>query len=234
MVVSGTRRQNNRRGRRSIPVRAAQAMHDKEVKLLTDIKDLNLTQANGAVPVIPDVEYPILKRRKVYTFERSNQATTIVVQGTTPVDLFGALAFSLNQFPDFTEFTSLFDQYRISTIQLEFVPTTGQNTGSPILTAIDYDDSTPVTSVGALLEYNTLMITSPGQFFQRTFNPKVSVATYQGIATTAYSSMGGIWIDAGYPAVQYYGLKYAAPFIAGVNYQVNVYVKAVIQCRNTR
>lgn len=225
--------QNRRRGDRSIAEKQL-STETKSLVLLTEIRDLNVTQARGDVPTVPDVPYPTLRRDRVYTFERTFQPTTIVIQGTVPGDLTGAISVALNQFPDFVEFTSLFDEYRIEFLEFLLVPVTGTNQGSPIYTVLDYDDSTPLTGVAQTLEYQTLMITQPGQFHKRSLIPRVDVAIYNGIASTGYGTRAHQWIDAGSPAIPHYGLKYAAPFVSGANYQITVLCRAILQFRNPR
>lgn len=225
-------RRNNQRPRRRD--NALLPEEKRQTELLRQIKDFSSTQTRGDTPTVPDVPYPVLKRRKIYTFERTNQIGSITVQGSTPIDLFGAYEVTLASFPDSAEFTALFDQYRIAALEFTFVPVTSNGTGSPLYTVIDYDDSSPLTLVGQVLEYDTLQITQPGQFHKRSLIPQVSTTVYNTAITSGYSSKSMQWIDAGNPNVPHYGLKYAAPFIAGVNYQITVLVKAIIQCKDIR
>lgn len=76
---------------------------------------------------------------------------TVVVNGTTGV--LGAYNFTLSSVPGYTEFTNLYDQYKINAISVCFYPKQNSVTSlvtldnikanARFLSAIDYNDDTP-------------------------------------------------------------------------------------------
>jgi hypothetical protein len=184
-----------------------------------------------------DIPWPMPSREKTYTFVRTVQLTPLTV--TTAMDTTFAYTFTLSAFPDASDFTNLFDQYRIGVVRVAFFPQGGasQVINSVIGTAIDYDDSASGLALGQLEEYSTFQLNSLSKTFWRTFQPKASNAAYSGVFTSFTRMPASTWIDCASPAVLYYGLKgqipastiSGGPFIA-----YNVSVSAILQFQNTR
>jgi hypothetical protein len=143
---------------------------------------------------------------------QGTQSTILVNTSTVTGTPFGT-AFNLNALSAATTLTSLFDQYRITRIQVRlFFPFT-QTPESAIeqavwTSAIDLDDAN--TSIAS----NNFLLTRPGAvcttLFEdhfHSFQPRVAVATYNGAFTAYASPDNNLWLDCAYPTVQYYGLK---------------------------
>jgi hypothetical protein len=184
-----------------------------------------------------DIPWPIPRRDKTYTFVRTVQLTPLSV--TTAMDTTFAYTFTLAGFPDSTDFTNLFDQYRIGIVRVAFFP---QGAASAVInstlgTAIDYDDSASGLSLGQLEEYSTFQLNSLQKTFWRTFQPMAAQAAYSGVFTSFNRMPASTWIDCGSPSVLYYGLKGQIPAstISGGPFIVyNVSVSAVLQFKNSR
>lgn len=136
---------------------------------------------------------------------------------------YGALSYyaSLDQLPDNSEFTSLYDQYKITGIKLEIIPfnntsnagTTiaGSNVAACLHSVVDFDDvSLPTASLSGvqkLMQYQNYKRTMiPGRKLVRFYRPHLAVGAYSG-AFTSYLNKGPQWIDCGSPSVQHYGFK---------------------------
>lgn len=152
-----------------------------------------------------------------------------------------AYAFSLADLSGYTEFTNLFDQYRITKIAMAFIPQSNaiplsSSPGGLLTTAIDYDDNTALGNEGAILQYESAVSTPVYSSNRRTFRPRIAVAAYSG-AFTSYANMDAkTWLDAASASVLYYGLK---AIISQANpsstvAQFDVVCTYTIQCRNTR
>ena len=226
--VNSNRGRSNQRGSRGTTAQ------NRMVSTLTEIRDLQQVQAKGRVPDVLDIPRIHIARNKVYTFSRTVTAGQITA--STTVDQLAALSFTLSSFPNSAEFTSLFDQYRIQYVEVDFIYLNPASVLAPLYSVIDYDDATVPASVNDLLQYGTLMHTSPGQEHVRRLNPKFDYAAYSGAFTSYAVSNFGDWIDVASPSVQYYGVKYALPAsatgTAGVVY--NISITAILQFRNTR
>jgi hypothetical protein len=129
-----------------------------------------------------------------------------------------ATSFSLSGVPGYTEFTALYDQYRITKVNLHLWPTniavTNSNSGSTIVnlaprvvTAIDYDDSTNAGSFNELREYSTAEVHIVTDKVVRTFSPAVSTVVYEGVSSSGYAPTWGQWISTNDPSVPHYGMK---------------------------
>lgn len=133
--------------------------------------------------------------------------------------------FTLSSLPEFSEVTNLFDQYKIHSMRIRFIPFQTQSIANdPGINnqclsllhygVIDYDDaSVPNPSnvgVQLLREYESfreMNMFRGGREYKRKIRPHISVPAYQAGITTAYSNTPSRWIDAAYPDVQHYGFK---------------------------
>lgn len=118
----------------------------------------------------------------VHHFKRSFQGTAITASaaGGNPQ----ALYFTFNMLPNYTEFTNLFDMYRVNFLVLKLVPSITGADGNPsassialpnIHSALDYDDSTVPTDVPYLLQYSNHRMTRGHQIHKRAFRPAIDL-----------------------------------------------------------
>lgn len=132
----------------------------------------------------------------------------------------GAFSFTLGDLPGYTDFTNLYDQYRIKYVKVEFMfnaeSTNSGTNGVPVnypylITSQDLDDDTTPPSEASLLQHmnakvhGTLSPMVPK--FVRWVKPQMATGAYSG-TFTSYASMGQQWIDSNSPGVKHYGLKY--------------------------
>jgi hypothetical protein len=226
--MNSRKRNNTREKKRS------SGLIPKEVALLQRIADSSLQQQTRSVPRVPDIPFDRIRRDKPYTFMISaakNPFTT-----STSIEVDATYSFALADLGSSAFVTGLFDSYRIIAVNVQFIPTSGaaMNAGS-IYTVIDYDDTT-ITSISALLQYETLQVMPTGSFLERTLEPRAAQALYSG----AFSSFGqtfgghkGPWIDTASTGVAYYGVKVGAS--ASTTAQTyNVVATYVLQARNSK
>lgn len=129
--------------------------------------------------------------------------------------------FRLGDLPNYTEFTALFDQYRIDKIVFKIIPmcnvnqltinSTGALSNNPgiIGTVIDYDDAGSPTSLGYMEQYQNFRYQPvvSSRTMMRAFKPRIAVAAYGQGLFTSYMNKKATWIDCNSPAVPHYGLK---------------------------
>jgi len=120
--------------------------------------------------------------------------------------------FSISSLPDYTEFTTLFDQWKLTGVQLKFIPQLNQSAvnGSTVIfptctlhTVIDYDGgifSNPST-LNDLLEYDTHRMTMGTRTHTRYFKPKFLAS----LNPSGYKETNG-WIPTDSINVQYNSL----------------------------
>lgn len=168
--------------------------------------------------VVP-IRRPIRRRtRQLYQFKRVCELGHIIVDaGISPT--YFHYEFKLSDLPAATEFTSLFDQYRIKGVSFTVYPRSNvsyigsSSVSSPIgimYTAIDRDDGVNPASLGELEQYQSIK----KQFFNRPhkryFKPTaVQSGVYSnGGITTGYRTLpSSTWFDCAYPNILYYGIK---------------------------
>jgi len=157
----------------------------------------------------------------------SNSSISSFTQNSaaSPLDVLLALAFRLDDLPDYTEFTNMFDQFCILGVKVRVTPRANNNTitvpnfGNGILYAAkDSSDISLPASLQVLREYQTIMEFSTTTLTNRKWNikhsPRIAVAAYAG-AFNGYSAPSLTWIDTQSPSVQHYGIKFGIP--AGVS-----------------
>lgn len=125
---------------------------------------------------LPNISAPI--QAKPLKFERTvEDAYNIICDGINPS--VGSFNFSLNDLPSYTEFTGLFDLYRIDEIEIEWYPeytvlsdggVTSPAVNVQLNTAIDPAGNTPIV-VTDVLQYRTLHATGISKSHKRRFVP---------------------------------------------------------------
>lgn len=160
-------------------------------------------------------------RQPVQYFKRVVYGQGQIVVDPT-VETNGAIVFSLAQVPNHTEFTSLYDQYKISAVKVRIMPRFNSVEPSDagtsglfpyngqLFTAIDYDDS-GISSVNDILQYQNCKTTRLTSIHQRYFKPAARgiVQDITGAATARMPIKG--FIDSADDQVLHYCLKYSIP-----------------------
>jgi len=157
--------------------------------------------------------------QKVYYFKRFTTLGTIVVT-TASSNAYGASVFSLDQLPGYTEFTNLFDFYKIKAIKLSFIPTSNvtMQTGNSsttvantiynnrIFTVIDYNDAGIPSSVNELREYSNCKWSPNNKIHKRYIVPNpLADATDD----STISLQNKPWVPSTNYAMDYYAIKWA-------------------------
>lgn len=178
-------------------------------------------------------------RRKIGTgthrLVRTFQANDLNAAGAT------AYVFSLQNLPNYTEFTGLFDQYCITGIQFHFVPNqVDAETGSATagLTQMwicnDLDAGGPTSTAEMLERPNAKLLTfnRPRKWYLR--GPRVADEVYRSVSTTAYGpGKRNKWLDCAYVDVPHYGTNVVITDIAA-NTTITVYCKVYMRFRGMR
>jgi len=143
--------------------------------------------------------------------------------GASGIDALNAYNFELSDVPNYTQFTQLYDQYRILAVKMEFVPEncygpTASGAGvvtqvsAPWLTTcIDLDDSSAPTS-SIIQSHDTVKMHGVlngncVNKYVRWLEPQVAISAYQTGGFTGYIPKPKQWIDSNSAGVQHYGLK---------------------------
>lgn len=204
-------------------------------------------------PVLPG------DNKQTYTFKRFGNTinnfawnATNVTAGQLEKGL--ALTFKLSDMAGFSDFTTLYDMYRIRAVAVYVTPTyqpsditpnnvNATNWNTKCAVAIDYDDVTPPASLGELRQYdNVKMIWMnvnkgvPTKFY---FTPACATEIFNSGVSTGYGVKWGQWIDCNSPDIPHYGLKFAlssstALTNADIGFGVTIEVKYYLEFKTTR
>lgn len=144
------------------------------------------------------------------TFKAVLQYAPVVITGNTLTPSYASAYFALNFAVAYTEYTGLFDQYRIDRIEcwLDCRSSMGSSASVVMSTAIDLDDANVPTGSAQVEAKQGSLVGSSLAGRYHIWQPHMAVAAYTG-AFTGYTSEVAGWIDSGSPSVQHYGLKIA-------------------------
>jgi len=129
--------------------------------------------------------------------------------GTT--NQYNSIYFTLNVLPNYTTFSSLFDQYRIVRVRVMFIPTANAipvvtsslSTYPVFLYAVDFDDSNFWTTEAQALSYENIKIIPMFEKSEVIFRPHAIVSSLSGGSVNVESP----WIDTASTAVSHFGVK---------------------------
>lgn len=190
---------------------------------------------------------PLISRqltRGVHHFKRTYQGSEITINNVSSIS--GGWSFSLNSLPSYSEFTALFDEYRINGIAIKLVPLFTSADLNPATTAltvpnlhtvIDYDDSTDPGSLNTILQYPNRRMTRATQMHSRYFRPHVAYAVYKTALASGYGTKSRMWIDCENVDVPHYGFKYCFDGNYGTGSQTityKSYITMYLSCRGVR
>jgi len=143
-------------------------------------------------------------------------------------DLTGGLYFVFSNISGYSNFATVFDQYRLRAVSVTLspraIPVSSPTDIQPRLwTCFDYDDANAINR--AMIEqYDSCVLSPPGTGVTRTIVPRMAVAAYSG-SFTSYANVADMWLDIASPNVQHYGVKFVIE--AGVAGQTNLVMYAL-------
>lgn len=161
-------------------------------------------------------------KQNVYYFSRHCELTNIIAPADG-ADTLDSLTFSLVDLPAPTDFTNLFDWYKINYVVIKFLPyfntvnapgssitftTTSSANNMRIFTAIDYNDDTVPANINAIREYKNCKVTRYTQGQTRKFKPRPTLVSDDATPDVQYP-IGNPWIstDTTGDDVAHFGLK---------------------------
>lgn len=171
-------------------------------------------------------------RYNVYHFKRS-----VYYQNVISVDnltnYVTAWGFTLAQLPGYSNFTELYDEYRINKVVMKIIPKfnevvipTDSSSGevkvlSQVHTAIDYDDSLSLPQASALddiCQYQNHKMTMGNRMHTRVLVPRVELA-----ADSSYSApKARQWLDCDNATALHNGIKVCIPKLQSANTSLEI------------
>jgi len=153
--------------------------------------------------------------------KRFSSVDTVITTSTT-LEVDQSYYFTLDGIAGYTDFTGLFDQYRIVDIVAEAVPNSDTPCGVGMLVSPDYDDSASAT-YSQLLQYSAAVRIPVGKTFTcHIRRPAVDMLAYAtGAGTRVGVCRRSPWLDCASSDIQHFGLKIAIPATPSV-YKYNI------------
>lgn len=182
-----------------------------------------------------------LKMLNVHHFKRTYQGSTYQASsaGTNP----NAFYVTFGALPNYTEFTSLFDMYRINYVVFKLVPAVTGNDLNPASTtcvlpnihsAIDYDDSNNPTLATDLMQYSNYKMTRGHNIHVRGFRPSVCL---DADATGSTAPKWKQWINLAATSAEHRGVKFIIEQADGVTSgqcSYKSYITVYFSCKGVR
>lgn len=172
-------------------------------------------------------------RKNVYYFTRYCDDVQIVSDAANPTRV--GIDFRLNKLPNYTEFTSLYDMYKINAVKVIIRPQMSQVNSlgalnniyynDRIYTCIDYNDATAPTTTDEVRQYQSCKIGSCVRPHKRyIYKPKI-------LDSSSYSMTP--WVACAAPNTIWYGLKVAIDTVPNAAFWT-VEVKYYLSFKNVR
>jgi len=143
---------------------------------------------------------------------------------------FGATAFKLNDLSQAASFQAIFDQYRISSVEvwINTTSTTGIPNPPAYTAVVDYDDAVVPSNVSQLLQYTNAaeVPLTNGVYFHFTPHATATLQTGSGVETVPAP-----WINSATPAVLHYGVKVGS-YATSTTYQIQARARFHVEFRN--
>lgn len=180
---------------------------------------------------------PIGLRQPVHYFKRTAFYNGYIT-GSTLSDVGGALIGQLNQVPGYTEFTNLYDLYRIVAMKIRLSPRAnsaevGTNQGIvKVFSCIDYDGGTAPSVVADILQFQNLKVTKSTQDHVRYWKPKFNADTAAIVGTGNLNTTG--WLDCDNATVAHHGMKFVIQQLPAGNQTWDIYVTYYLAFKNVR
>ncbi len=152
--------------------------------------------------------------------------------------------FRLTDVPTSSDFTNLFDQYRIIGVEAMYVFSThilaSQARYPRITFAVDYSDAGNPGTEADVLQYQNAESFQFGQVkhtFKRALKPRAALAAYEGAFSGYGMASANQWFDCNDPSIEYYGTKewisnYNTTLATGA--VLNVYHRYHMEFKNAR
>lgn len=182
------------------------------------------------------------KRLDVHHFKRISRPRQLVLQ--TGAETFYAESATFGTFVTTpSDFTPLFDQYRINKIvykmRLRFDPSAQAPSNAiypKLYIAADYDDDVTPTSIMQLLERSNTKMHVMKPNYEATFvlTPAILNEVYRSATGTSYSPQWKKWLDMSYIDVPHYGVKMCIEDMPVAGYYMTITTTTYFSCKNVR
>lgn len=181
-------------------------------------------------------------RQPVHYFKRAQFAPSVItVSGGT--SFFSASSFELQNVPNATEFSNLYDQYKITGIKYSIMPrgnsadvgtSATQGNMGRIFSVLDYDDSNAPSGFNEMTQYQNLKVTPNTVTHTRFLKPRFNMDVLSGsVGLTANAPRTG-WIDCASTDVKHRGVKIGIQAPTTATYTYDLMITYYLAFKNVR
>jgi len=177
---------------------------------------------------------------QIHRFRRTAKGFA-VVGGAGLAPWLGYTDAKLSYMPNASEFASLFDEYRLSHVQIKVylridpsAQTAATASYPKLYSSIDHTDVTTPASLDELRERGNCRISvmNPNRPIVLNFKPSVLSETYRGAVTTTYTPKWRVWLPTTNLDVPHYGIKFGIDDLTNTNYKVDSEITYWFQTKN--
>ena len=156
----------------------------------------------------------------------------------------GLVAFRLADLPGASEFTALYDQYKVDKFCVHFVPwqsvseTGGVDPGT-LLTAVDFDGGATGLTQSQFLEYESCQVTPIWQSKKVCVQPRAELNATDSNATVVSAAVAprSTWWDCSNTAIYHYGVRWGAVpdgVLTSNHFGYNIWMEVFLTFKATR
>lgn len=174
-------------------------------------------------------------RQKIHYFKRHVDLGLITLS-TAGITSQG-FSFQLDEVPNYTEFTALYDQYKLSAVSISFIPmqtytlnnttAVANNFNVRYATVVDYDSSGAFGTFNDAREFTTVKITTITQQQTRYIKPRIKSANENDSSTIVASGNIRSWLNTSIGNIPHYGLRYVFEQFPNAGFVGQMKVEAV-------
>lgn len=150
------------------------------------------------------------KRQPVHYFKRMTYQSAVIINNTLNDTPFSS-TFRLSDVPNASEFSNLYDQYKIRGIKWKLMVRSSDFasgiTAPKVFTVVDYDDATAPTNLNEILQYQNVKVSQFGNTHARYLKPKITPQLGDLSTLINMRSVGTGWVDMANTNVPHYGIK---------------------------
>lgn len=180
-------------------------------------------------------------RRDIHYFRRFNRSNVFapLLGGAS---IFTAFEYNLGYLPNVSEFSNLFDFYRINAVVHKFTLVTSPEAQASNAAAYprlyyvrDYDDAVAPSGVDDIVQHSKVrsVVMRPGIPISVKLRPAVNKLVFGGV-TSGYTPAWKSWIDMSRTDISHFGLKLAITNFNNTNYNITQEVIFYFSCKDTR
>lgn len=154
-----------------------------------------------------------------------------------------ASSFPLTGLPQVAQFQALYDQFRITHVQMRFMLRTDPSaqaaataTYPRLYYARDYNDLNLPANLNELREYSKCKIVhlKPDKTVVVNLKPAVLTEVYKTAVSTGYAPKWRQWISTADASVPHYGVKWGVDQFTNTNYWLDVELVYWFDCKNIK